>query len=674
MKKSGKVDPSPNLAAQVSLALQHHRAGDFVGAEALYRQILESNPGHADTLHLYGCLAGDQGQYERSIALITQAIERSPTAYPYYYNLANQLAKAGRLDEAARYFRTAIQLKPDYAFAYNNLGQALFRQGDNKAAIDCYRTAIKLQANYADAHYNLGLALQDMGDLGAAQAAYLEAIRIRPAYELAHYNLGNLYAQVQNPDAAIAAYRQALSIRPTNNKAHTNLGNVLLKLGQPETALICFREGLRLDPQDVFSHSNVLLAMNYAAGYSAHDIFCEHLEFGQNHAHKLRRIGTDINHTDIDRKLRVGYVSGDFRWHAVAYFVDAVLQHHDHQAFELFGYSNTATEDAVTQRLKGHFDHWRNIRALDDDHAAELIARDKIDILVDLSGHTADNRLLVFARKPAPIQVTWLGYPNTTGLQAMDYRLTDGYAEPEGMTEQYNVEKLWRLPDVFCCYTPCADKPERRSSPELNVQPTPALKNGYVTFGCFNNLAKMSPPVVALWARLLREVPRARLMLEAAGLDTDAQRKHVREQFAVHGIHTDRLVLLGRTPEQQYVLYHEVDIALDPFPCNGGTTSFDTLWMGVPLVTLAGHTFVSRMGVSLLSTLGLTELIAQTEDQYIAIAKGLVSNLDSLNELRLDLRPRMETSALLDQTRFTKNMEAALRGMWAVECAAKNLL
>jgi predicted O-linked N-acetylglucosamine transferase (SPINDLY family) len=359
-------------------------------------------------------------------------------------------------------------------------------------------------------------------------------------------------------------------------------------------------------------------------------------------------------------------VSGDFKAHAVAYFAEAVLTHHDRHAFELYGYSNTATEDAVTQRLQGLFDHWRSIRTLDDDQAADLIAKDGIDILIDLSGHTADNRLLVFARKPAPIQISWLGYPNTTGLRAMNYRLTDGYAEPAGMTEQYNVETLWRLPDVFCCYTPCINNPERRHSPELNVHATPALKNGYVTFGSFNNLAKMSPPVVALWARLLQTLPGARLMLEAAGLDTDLLRKQVIDQFTSHGIQMDQLILRGRTPAQQYVLYNEVDIALDPFPCNGGTTSFDTLWMGVPLITLAGQTFVSRMGVSLLSNLGLTDLIAQTEDQYIEIALDLATNIERLNALRQSLRPRMETSPLMDQPRFVRNLETALRDMFEI--------
>ena len=668
MNNGGNVDGVSSLADLVGQALQRQRAGDLAGAEALYRLVLEQDPNHADALHLSGCLAGDQGRHDQAITLISRAIQRSPLAYPYYYNLANQLATLGRLDEAVGHLCTAIRLKPDYAFAHNNLGMALFRQGDRDGALVCYRKAIHLVPNYADPHYNLGLVLTDVGDLRGAIASYKEAIRIRPAYELAYYNLGNTYSQEHQLDAAVEAYRAALGINPDSYKSLTNLGSVLLKLGRLEEAIACFRKALDLAPCDVFSHSNVLLAMNYAAGYSPEEIFQQHVHFERSCVSEMAPTRAHDNTPQVTRRLRVGYVSGDFRWHAVAYFVEAALAIHDQKSFELYAYSNCAAQDAVTRRLMGYFDHWRDIRDLDDDQAAARIRQDGIDILVDLSGHTADNRLMVFARKPAPIQVTWLGYPNTTGLTAMDYRLTDGFAEPRGMTERYNVEQLWRLPDVFCCYTPSADNPQRQTSLELVVQPTPALKNGYITFGNFNNIAKMSPPVVALWARLLRELPTAKLMLEASGLETDYLRKQVEEQFAAQGISASRLILLGRKPEQQYVLYHQIDIALDPFPCSGGTTSFDTLWMGVPLVTLAGRTFVSRMGVSLLSNLGLSELIADSCDQYIAIARRLASDVPRLNALRLGIRPRTENSPLLDHARFTSHLETAFREMWRAWC------
>ena len=349
-----------------------------------------------------------------------------------------------------------------------------------------------------------------------------------------------------------------------------------------------------------------------------------------------------------------------------------MIARHDRERFEVFGYYSHNIEDEVTARFRRYCDHWRNVDKLADDRVADLIREDGIDILVDLAGHTGRNRLPVFARKPAPVQVTWLGHPNTTGMKAMDYRITDAFAEPEGMTEHLNAETLWRLPEIFCCYTPCASKPERLGSAELEPKPTPALDKGYVTFGSFNNIAKLSPPVVALWARVLHAVPGSRLMLEAHMLDKPLMQDQIRSRFAAHGIGPERLILLPRKQEQQYVLYHEIDIALDPFPCVGGATSFDSLWMGVPLVTLAGRSFVSRMGVSLLSNLGLDELVAADEDAYVEIAAALAHDLERLKGIRQGMRKRMEASPLMDAERFARHMEAAYREMWRRWCGADN--
>jgi predicted O-linked N-acetylglucosamine transferase (SPINDLY family) len=359
--------------------------------------------------------------------------------------------------------------------------------------------------------------------------------------------------------------------------------------------------------------------------------------------------------------LKVGYVSPDFYNHAVAYFIEPVLANHDRSQVEIFCYHSRTHDDHVTERLRALADHWIPCRNMSDEQLAAQIRADGIDILVDLAGHTGYNRLLTFARKPAPVQVTYLGHPATSGLTAMDYRLTDIHAEPPGMTEQFNVEQLWRLPEIFCCYR------AQDNSPGVIDHP-PLEDNGYVTFGCFNNFSKVTDPVLALWARVLDKVPASRLMLEIRSVDDPAFRAQIESRCARLGFPLERLVLVPRKKENQYILYNRIDIALDPFPCNGGTTSLDTVWMGVPFVTLAGKHFSSRMGVTVLTNAGLPELIAYSEDEYVDIASALALDIDRLKTVRAGLRERVKASPLMDAARFTSHLEQAYRGMWQNRC------
>ena len=343
-----------------------------------------------------------------------------------------------------------------------------------------------------------------------------------------------------------------------------------------------YKKALRLDPTFLPAHTNLIFTLVYADGFSATELVDRARDFDARFAAPLLRKRKFSNVADPDRRLRVGFVSADFRKHAVSYFCEPLFAHLDRHQFEIFAYSNLHIEDAVTVRLQQSVDHWRNIVPLDDDAAADLIELDGIDILIDLSSHTRGNRLLVFARKPAPIQVTWLGFSATTGMRAMDYRITDVYAEPPGMTEHLNVETLWRLPRIFCCYQGSDHGPAVIDHP-------PKHDNGYVTFGCFNTYTKLTDPVLALWARIMARLPDARLMLEIFGLESEKFRAEVEARLTGFGLPLDRLILVPRSAANQFVLYNKVDIALDPFPSNGGTTSLDTLWMGVPFVTLAGR-------------------------------------------------------------------------------------
>jgi predicted O-linked N-acetylglucosamine transferase (SPINDLY family) len=405
--------------------------------------------------------------------------------------------------------------------------------------------------------------------------------------------------------------------------------------------------------------------MVYAASVSPQELAATAREFGERLADPLRQQRPFVRDRDPERKLRIGYVSADFREHPANYFFEPLLKLHDRQTFEVFAYYNLAQGDNITARLKQEFDHWRDVHVLSDGAVANLIEADEIDILVDLAGHTGHSRLLVFARKPAPVQVTWLGYPATTGMVAMDYRITDSYAEPPGMTEHLNAETLWRLPEIFCCYA------AHENSPDVIDHP-PFEDNGHITFGCFNNFAKVTNPVLETWARILAQATESRLLLEILGLESPKFRAEVETRLQRCGLPLDRVILEPRKRSNQFVLYNRIDIALDPFPCAGGTTSFDTMWMGVPFITLAGEHFVSRMGVTILANAGMPELIAKNTDEYVSLAVNLALDKDRLRFLRHDLRQKVAASPLMNQPAFARNMEAAYREMWRKWCATQS--
>jgi predicted O-linked N-acetylglucosamine transferase (SPINDLY family) len=395
--------------------------------------------------------------------------------------------------------------------------------------------------------------------------------------------------------------------------------------------------------------------MHYGPGIDRAELFAEHQRWAAQHAAELSPITRSAtNGFNPHRRLRIGYVSADFREHPVAHFIGPVLAARDRAQFEVIGYSDVPQPDESTKRLSAQMDEWREISGLSDEALAELVVRDGIDILVDLTGHAGKNRLLAFARKPAPIQVTHFGYPDTTGLSAMDYRMSDAHADPPGETEKFHTEKLVRLPDVAWCYEPSASPP---------VKELPVREAGFVTFASFNNIPKLTNEVLALWARILKGVPNARLKLLTNAPGQSNER--VWQEFEKRGVDRARVSIVDRLPREQYLeLHNTVDIGLDPFPYNGAVTSCDALWMGVPVMTLAGATYVARQGVSVLLNLGLADLIAASAQEYVEIAIQLAGDLERLADLRRELRDRMNASAIMDGRRFARNLESAYRRMW----------
>lgn len=542
--------------------------------------------------------------------------------------------------------------------------------GEHAAAVERYRESLQLQPQDARIWCNFGASLGAAGLAAEAESAYRRALELDPALAQAWYNLGRLLQQRGRAAESERCYRAAAALvdaranLPLWLLLYNNWGLLLYEQARPQEAVALYRKALAEYADAADLSSNLLLTMQYSGTCTQAESFAAHVAYAQRFEAPLRQSWLPHpNARDPGKRLRIGYVSPDFRAHAVAFFIEPVLAHHDPERVEVFCYSNHPASDAMTVRLKSLVRQWRDISAIGDDDAAERIREDRIDILVDLAGHSAGGRLRVFARKPAPVQVTWLGYPCTTGLGAVDYRISDAHADPVGASESFYSETLYRLPDTFDCYAPPRDAPE--------VGALPAMGQGGITFGSFNNLAKLSAATRALWARVLLAVPASRLLLKAAALSDAALRQRLSDAFAELGVGAERLILAPADASYFAHLnhYNQVDIGLDPFPYNGVTTSFEAMWMGVPVVSLAGDSSISRMGVSMLANLGMTQLLARTPEDYVAIAARLAADLGRLAALRAGLRERMAHSPLTDAKRFTLNLEQAYREMWANWCA-----
>jgi predicted O-linked N-acetylglucosamine transferase (SPINDLY family) len=598
------------------------------------------------------------------VAAYRQAIVIKPDYAEAHSNLGNALKDQGKLDEAIAAYHRAIAIKPDYAEVHSNLGNALRDQGKLGEAIAAHRQAIDIKPDYAEAHSNLGNALQDQGKLGEAIAAHRQAIGIKPDYAEAHYHLGNALKDQGKLDEAIAAYRQAIGIKPDLAEAYSNVGVALVGQGKLDEAIAAYRQAIGIKPDLAEAHSNLLVSLNYPDKSTADSLFAAHREWDERYGRQVSRPTAYANVREAARRLKIGYVSPDFRDHSVAYFVEPLLKGHDRQAVEVFCYAEVKRPDTVTAHLQGLADHWLVTVGLSDEELAERIRAVGIDILVDLAGHTGNNRLRVFARKPAPVQVTWLGYPNTTGLEAIDYRLVDAVTDPVGEADAWASETLVRLEGGFLCYGGLKDAPE----------PTvpPCLKTGTVTFGSFNNPAKLSAATLDAWATLLSRLPQARLLLMGRPFGDVATRALFLARLDERGVAAERVELAAYLPGRvaHLAVYDRGDIALDPFPYNGATITCEALWMGVPVVTLRGDRHAGRVGASLLSQIGLTDLIADSVEEYVEIALALACNPGRLDELRRSLRPRMAASPLCDGRAFARKMEAAFRAMWQDWCAA----
>ncbi|MFO1424005.1 MAG: tetratricopeptide repeat protein [Candidatus Competibacteraceae bacterium] len=624
----------------------------------------ESQP-EAERLIMEGNVLEDAGQLAAAEAQYRAALKLCPDFARGYVNLGNVQAAQEQPEAAAASYRTALRLKPGYGAAHVNLGRLYLYRRDYQNAAEHYAQAVQLMPDSADALVGLGGALEELQRQTEAEQVYRRALEVEPGFPGAHLNLGQLLVALKRPDEGLEHLEEALSRLPDSALGHFMLGNALGMLGFTAEAMARLEQALHLQHDHENAAGLMLFLMNFRPNYSTAELFAAHLDYVRRFCARFYPENLQyVNVPDPERPLKVGYVSGDFRIHPVSRFVKAVFVYHDRASFKIYGFYNHYVTDAVTEQFKGLVDQWYSIGRMTDADAAQLVRKLGIDILVDLSGHTDFHRLQLFARKPAPVQVTWLGYLGTTGLATMDYRICDTYTNPPGLTEAFHTEQLARLPDCQWCYTPNVDLPP--------VGKLPMLGNGYPILGSFNNPPKLNDQVLELWAEVLNIIPQARLRL-AAVLPGRAEDR-VASILNRLGVALERIEFMPRLPYRDYLAsISAVDLALDPFPYNGGTTSMETLVMGVPLVTLAGDHSVARGGVSLLSNLGLAELIAATPQDYVEIVRRLINNPARLAALRGSLRERMQASPLMDGARFTRNLEALYRSMWRAWCKTQGV-
>lgn len=674
-------------------ALQSLQAGNLEHAKQAYQKALKIAPNNPDANHYLGIIAYQAGNHSLAEKLIKKSLQVSPEQFQVLNNLGVIQKELGKLQEAKATYLEIIRLKPDYANAYANLGAIYKELGKNNEALNSLSRAMELDPKNVNTYNTMGVILRSLHRYAEAINCFRDALLIEPDHTETNNSIGNLLYIVGNYPLAAEHFTKALSTNKNYAEAYSNLGRALQKSGlleqaeynfkkalslRPDEAIfignigvnLCakrqyleaaeyYQKALKINPQYSDAYSSLLLLMNFTALFSKEEIFQQHARW-QDHvidslpANRPQPLkGTQVT----NRRIRVGYVSADFRIHSVAYFFEPLLTNQDPEKFEIFCYYNHTIEDDVTLSIKAKAEHWRSIKNMDDLEVVNLIRDDNIDILVDLAGYTAGSRLKVFVYKPAPIQITWLGYPNTTGLTDMDYRLTDDIADPVGESDRYHTETLIRLPHGFLCF---------KGDPTQSFECTPPYKhNGYITFGTFNNLSKITDEVIEVWAKVLLAVENSRILLKCIQFADDKTKKQILSTFNKFGIEDQRVELLGRvenTAEHQ-ALYSKVDIALDPFPYNGTTTTFEALWMGVPTLTMTGDRHSARVGASILSRIGLSDFIATDEASYIAKAVSLSQKTDYIDELRTSLRTRVANSDLCNAQQFAQDIEGVFTAL-----------
>ena len=671
-------------------AMALHKSGDLENAEKIYNEILMAVPDNPEIVHFLGIICWQRRDYDRAIELYKKVCASSPSNVQYHLEYAeilkgkqlfkealseyekvlttdpeNTIAlsetasiciKTGDLESALKSLEKILSIKPKYPKAYNDLGFIYLSREKYKEAIGCFQEALKLKNNYFEAYCYLGSAQSSLGQHIAAIDSYKQAIKINPDFFEAYYYLGTCLMELNNFDQAIDCFKSAIHLRPNDSQAIADLSLSKFAIGDLAEAEQGFRLALKQEGEQ-FARiwSNLLLCINYLPEYSPAQLYSEHKEYGKVFNIRASHSEHFANDRDPDRKIRIGYVSADFCDHAISRFILPVLAGHNKKDYGIYCYSNGIRNDATTARLKNFSDTWRDIHRFSDEQAVETIRTDGVDILVDLSGHTGKNRLSLFARKPAPIQASYLGYPNTTGLSAMDYYITDALVDPAGQ-DLFFTEKLVRLEKCFCCYYPNQDSPR--------VSGLPAKEKGHITFGSLHSLSRLNYEVIDLWCQVLNAIPHSRLFIARNTLRGNVVDRLL-SRFEKNGIDRERIDMRSKPPPTGYLAwFHEIDIALDTFPWSGHTTACEALWMGVPVVTLCGDRHAGRMVASILTNAGMEDWVTNSREEYCDRVIKAACDIEILGALRSGLRNRMLQSDLCNGKKFVEELEKAHRKMW----------
>ena len=632
-----------------------HGLGKLEDAVFAYQQTIKLQADHIDAYNNLGVVLDAQGQFEAAMTVFQQGLALRPDFAPLYNNLGNTSVHLGWIAKALTVFQQGLEICVDGAELWFNYANALAQQAASLEAAAAYQQALVLHPQHIKALVNLANLLRLRGEKAAALALYTQAIALAPDFYDAYNNAGVCLLALGRLDEASSMLEKAIVLDPIAAVAHNNLGNVYKDAGKLDAAIASFRRAVSLDPENTEAYSNLFYTLSFHPEFDAQSILAEAKQFAHicttPSIYKNRR---QASTQQPNRRLRIGYVSPDFREHCQSLFTVPLLGNHDHNRFEIYCYAQLAQADEISLRLASYADEWRLTYGQTDAQLAEIIMNDQVDILVDLTMHMAGGRPMLFARKPAPVQIAWLAYPGTTGLAAIDHRLTDFWLDPPELGDACYAETSIRLPDTFWCYDPLLTG--------LLPNPLPALRAGYVTFGCLNNFCKVSDDTLERWGRIMARLANSRLILLAA---VGQHRQLVYDLLGQYGISANRIEFVSYRPRQEYLqTYQRIDLCLDTLPYNGHTTSLDAYWMGVPVVTQVGATVVGRAGWSQLNNLGLPELAAFDEEAFVEIAVSLASDLPRLSQLRKTLRGRLQASPLMDGKRFAGAIESVYWQTW----------
>ncbi len=643
-----------DLSTAINKAVAAHKQGNLSSAESQYGRLLDILPDNPDLLHLLGLVYHQQGRLDRACSCLDRAAQLQGTSSLFYYDLGSAQFHSGQLTAALHSLERACTLQgfPEAHFLSGEIYRRLGRLPD---ALRQYQRAISLKPDFPQALNNLGAACMQLGAFQKAADAFGKVVALMPERSDSLHNLGLALIQAKRHDEAIACFRKLIQLAPDTPSGFVNLGKELMLQGFLQEAQQHFRKAISLDDTTTAAHDNLLISMGYDPEVTPTGLSQLHTRWGTRHNSKQTYVH-DSHDFAPEKKLKLGFVSPDFYHHPVALFLLPVLTNLDKAQTTAIAYSDTSPTDEVTSALRAHLDEWHEVGSDSHESLAERMYRDKIDILFDLTGHLAGNRLETIAYRPAPLQMSWIGYPHDTGLTAIDCRVTDPVCDPPGTPEQNIV----RLPQTFCCFSPPPGAPD--------PGPVPSQRNRVITFGSFHNIARLNDRVLALWARVLQELPESRLLIYRTSLTGSAQ-KRIRASLSGHDIGSSRVVFQNRLSGGSYLpAYNEVDICLDTFPWSGHTTACESLWMGVPVITLQGERSAGRMVASVLTNLDLPECIARTEDDFVHQAIDLAGNRSLLRRLRSSLRERMKHSPVCDGPRFALSFQKMLRERWEKTC------